>query len=282
MKNLLNKKVIIAYIGSKSTLAKSFSKKYKHIFKFKKYIGDIRDYKKISSWLKKNKDINIFINFAAITSVNICEKFKEKALEVNCKSAVKLLYLLESTKMDNFNYFLSISTSHVFKKTNLKLKENSLKKPTNYYGFTKLCLENFILNNQKQFRYKIGIARIFNYYNGGVKEGFFVNDIIKKLKSKKKIIKFNNVNAYRDFVSMKDINTALLKMINHKLENDYNICSGEKIFLPDIINFLNKKYNKNIQILTNKRNYDLIGSNLKLRKKGWNITNKNFFHELFK
>ena len=278
----MNKKVIIAYTGSKSSLAKSFSKKYNHIFKFKKYIGDIRDYKKISLWLKKNKDINIFINFAAITSVNICEKFKDKALEVNYKSVVKLLYLLESAEMDNFNYFLSISTSHVFKKTNLKLKENSLKKPINYYGFTKLCLEKFILKNKKQFRYKIGIARIFNYYNSSAKKGFFVNDIIKHLKSKKKIIQFDNVNAYRDFVSMNDINTALLKMINLKLVNDYNICSGEKIFLPDIINFLNKKYNKNIKILNNKRNYHLIGSNSKLKKKGWNITKKSFFSELSK
>ena len=81
---------------------------------------------------------------------------------------------------------------------------------------------------------------------------------------------------------MNDINTALLKMINLKLVNDYNICSGEKIFLPDIINFLNKKYNKNIKILNNKRNYHLIGSNSKLKKKGWNITKKSFFSELSK
>ena len=282
MKNLLNKKVIIAYIGSKSSLAKSYSNKYGDIFKFKKYSGDIRDYKKISLWLKKNKDINIFINFAAITSVNICEKFKNKALDVNYKSVVKLLYLLESTKMDNFNYFLSISTSHVFKKSNLKLKENSLKRPTSYYGFSKLCLENFILNNKKKFRFKIGIARIFNYYNGGSKKGFFVNDIINRLKSNKKIIKFDNVNTCRDFISMKDINTALFKMVNLKLENDYNICSGEKIYLPDIISFLNKKYNKDIQFFNNKKNYNLIGSNSKLKKKGWNITKKSFFNELFK
>ena len=58
-------------------------------------------------------------------------------------------------------------------------------------------------------------------------------------------IKFDNVNSYRDFISMRDINTALFKMINLKLINDYNICSGEKIYLPDIINHLNNKYKKN-------------------------------------
>ena len=43
---------------------------------------------------------------------------------------------------------------------------------------------------------------------------------------------------------MKDINTALFKMINLRLINDYNICSGEKIYLPDIINHLNRLKSK--------------------------------------
>ena len=184
--------------------------------------------------------------------------------------------------MIDFNYFLSLSTSHVFKKSHLKLKESSTKKPTNHYGISKLALENYILKNQKKYKFKVGIARIFNYFNGGSKKGFFVNDIIEKLKVKKNNIEFDNVNSYRDFISMRDINTALFKMINLKLINDYNICSGEKIYLPDIINHLNNKYKKNIIILNDKRNDDLIGSNSKLKKKGWNTTKKSFFNELLK
>jgi hypothetical protein len=81
---------------------------------------------------------------------------------------------------------------------------------------------------------------------------------------------------------MKDINTALFQMINLKLKNDYNICSGKKIFLPDIIHHLNKKYKKNILILKSKKNNSLVGSNTKLKKKGWKIINKSFFNELTK
>jgi nucleoside-diphosphate-sugar epimerase len=182
--------------------------------------------------------------------------------------------------MNNFNYFLSLSTSHVFKKSRFKLKENSIKNPTNYYGLSKLALEDYILKNQKKFKFKLGIARIFNYYNKGTKKGFFVNDIIKKLKVKKTLIKFNNVNSYRDFISMKDINTALFMMINLKLINDYNVCTGKKILLSDIINYLNKVYKKKIVILNDNQNDALIGSNSKLKKKGWKITKKSFFNEL--
>ena len=245
MKNHLNKKkLIIGYTGTKSVLAKSFVKSYYKNFILKSYTGDITNYAKVDSWLRKNIDINIFINFAAITSTTICEKKKKKATDVNFISVIKLLILLNNIQMIDFNYFLSLSTSHVFKKSHLKLKENSTKEPTSHYGVSKLALENYILKNQKKFKFKIGIARIFNYYNEGSKKGFFINDIIKKLKIKKKIIKFDNINSYRDYISMKDINTAFFKMINLRLINDYNICSGEKIYLPDIINHLNKKYKK--------------------------------------
>ena len=286
MKNLLNKKIIVAYSGSRSILAKSFVKQYYKNFIFKPYIGDITNYKNVNLWLRNNIDINIFINFAAITSPSVCEKNKKKALDVNFKSVIKLLDLLNNIKMNNFNYFLSLSSSHVFKKSRFKLKENSIKNPTNYYGLSKLALEDYILKNQKKFKFKLGIARIFNYYNRGVKKGFFVNDIIKKLKVKKTLIKFDNVNSYRDFISMKDINTALFMMINLKLINDYNVCTGKKILLSDIINYLNKVYKKKIVILNDNQNDNqndaLIGSNSKLKKKGWKITKKSFFNELHK
>tara|TARA_B100001057_G_scaffold202598_1_gene203357 strand:- start:2970 stop:3821 length:852 start_codon:yes stop_codon:yes gene_type:complete len=283
LKNRSNKnQVVVAYTGPKSVLAKSFVKHYRNKFIFKSYTGDVRDYKSINLWLKKNTDINIFINFAAITSNKNCEKDKKKALDVNYKSITKLLNLINKIPMKNFNYFLSISSSHVFKKSNSKLSENSIKKPLNYYGITKLALENYIFKNQNKFRFKIGIARIFNYYNKGQKKGFFINDVIKRLKENKKIIKFNNVNAYRDFISMKDINIALFKMINLKLTNDYNICSGKKVFLPDIINHLSKIYKKKVLIINSKKSSMLIGSNAKLRKKGWKITNKKLFNELYK
>ena len=282
MKNHLNKnKLVIAYIGAKSVLAKSFAKCYCKNFIFKPYMSDITNHKKLNLWLLKNTDINIFINFAAITSTTTCEKNKKKALDVNFKSVIRLLNLLNNIKMNNFNYFLSLSTSHVFKKSSFKLTESSQKKPTNYYGISKLALEKYISKNKKKFKFRIGVARIFNYYNLGAKKGFFVNDIIKKLNLKKKLIAFNNVNSYRDFISMKDINTALFTMVNLKLINDYNVCSGEKIYLPDIIYLLNKKFKKNISFLNDKRDDYLIGSNAKLKSKGWDFTKKSFY-ELFK
>lgn len=282
MKNHLNKKLIVAYIGSRSILAKSFVKHYKNNFIFRSYIGDIRDYNKITKWLIKNRDINIIINFAAITSTKECEVDKKKTLEVNFKSVINLLSTINNIQMNNFNYFLCISTSHVFKKSFNKIKEQSEKKPSNYYGLTKLKLEKYISNNSTNFNFKIGIARIFNYYNINSKKSFFINDLIKKLKNKNRIINFKNINTYRDFVSMEDINTALFRMIKLRLIKDYNICSGQKIYLPDIIKLLNKKIQNKKIILDKKKLPGLIGSNIKLKRKGWRIKKNNFLNDLLK
>lgn len=284
MKNLVKKKNVIAYIGKNSVLAKSFIKKYSFKFDFRCYSGDINNFLKFKKWIKNNLDINILINFAAITSIKKCQFNQKKALTTNYLSPVKIIKLINSSQLKEFNYFLTISTSHIFKKSFKKLNEKSIKKPNNYYGFTKLKLENYILNNRKKIRFKIGVARIFNYYNNSIKKsGFFVNDMIAKLRNKDKIIKINNVKTYRDFISMNDINKALFKMIKNKLNSDYNICSGNKIYLPTVISALNKHFKNKKIFFLGKMLPGLIGSNLKLKKLGWkNNTNYNLIYEILK
>ena len=125
--------------------------------------------------------------------------------------------------------------------------------------------ENLLKSKNKL---NVGIGRIFNYYNKSNKKGYFLNDIKSKLKSKNKIIIFNNVNTYRDFIETKDIILALNHMIVKKLKGDYNICSGKKIYLKKIILYVNRKINKKILFLHNKQ-LDLIGDNSKLKKTGW-------------
>ena len=282
MKNHYYKRLIIGYTGKNSVLAKSFIKDYNHKFIFKCYSGNINHHSKLVKWFKNNLDINIFINFAAITSPIYCNKNKDEALLTNFKSVVNILNIIQNNDLKDFNYFLALSSSHVFKKSFNKLNEKSIKKPSNFYGLTKLKLENYILRNSNKFKFKIGIARIFNYYNYGKKKGFFINDIIDKLKNSDRIIQFDNTNTYRDFISMKNINTAIFKMISLRLANDINICSGKKIYLPSIINALNKKFKNKKIIFDKKRLPGLIGSNIKLKRKGWKIKKNNFLNELFK
>ena len=63
-------------------------------------------------------------------------------------------------------------------------------------------------------------------------------------------------------------------MINLKLENDYNVCSGNKFYLKEIINNLNKKLLMKTLIFKGIKSKSLIGSNLKLKNTGWNCKRK--------
>lgn len=280
MKNLLNKKLVVAYIGKNSFLANQFIKKYKKKFIFKSINIDIRKKNKIHKWLLRNPDINIFINFAAITSVNKCAKNKRKSLDVNYRAVVNLLNLINKSYLINFKYFLNLSTSHVFKPSKFKLRENSIKVPQNYYGKTKLFLEKFILKNSKEYFFNIGIARIFNYYNRNSKKSFFINDIKKILSSNNEKIYFKKISTFRDFISIHNINTALYKMVQLNLKGDFNICSGKKIFLPDIVKHLNNKMKNKILIFNNIKSNGIVGSNLKLKNKGWVYNKEYLLNEL--
>ena len=148
--------MIIGYSGKDSALAKSFILQYKKKFRFKCFKFDISNEKQFKSWLYKNRDINVFINFAAITSKTECEKDKKKALKVNYLSVINMINNIQNIKLKKFNYFLCLSTSHVFKKSLYKLKETSEKKPSNYYGISKKKMEDYVLLNKQNYYFKIG------------------------------------------------------------------------------------------------------------------------------
>ncbi len=96
----------------------------------------------------------------------------------------------------------------------------------------------------------------------------------------RKKIYLKNITSFRDFISIDYINTALYKMLQLNLNGDFNICSGEKISLQKIVKHLNNKMKKKILIFDNKKSDGIVGSNLKLRNKGWIFKKKNFFKEL--
>lgn len=266
------KKKIIGISAPKSELAKLFVSKYKKKIVFVVYRDNINNYVNFTKWLSKHKNINYFINFAALTNTIYCEKNKKLTLLTNYKSVVKLINIINQNKLKNFKYFLTLSTCHVFDKSNKKLNESSKKKPNNFYGYSKLLLEKWILKNYLNYNFNIGIGRIFNYYTESNKK-FFINDVIKKLKSNSSSISFIGVDTYRDYISNKDLLNALYFMVNNQLQNDYNICSGKKISLKKIVKSLNIRYKKKIMFI-NTKNKNLVGDNSKLKKMGFKFNYK--------
>lgn len=260
-------KQIVGITGSSGVLGSFFIKKFKKKFIFKKYNGRIENISELTKWLKRNRKIEIFLHFAALSSIAKSEKNKKKTFLINTNSTLQLLKILKKLKFNKLNYFLFASSSHVYKPSYNKIKENTKRIPANVYGKSKKKVEDFIIKNQKNFLFNIGIARIFNFYDLSQKNGFFIPDIIKKIKTKKRKLKFKKINTNRDYISLDDIANILKFMILKKINIPLNIGSGKKLNLIKLCKMIKFFYNTNLELIFEKRKYPGYVSNITLLRK---------------
>ncbi|OUW63520.1 MAG: hypothetical protein CBD58_00135 [bacterium TMED198] len=106
---------------------------------------DITSRKNVSEVLKKY-DPDVVINCAALTNVDACERFKDKAQQINVVGLKNIVNL--STKKTKI---IQVSTDYVFDGKEKMYFEDSIPNPINVYGRTKLEAENFLRGSNKDF-----------------------------------------------------------------------------------------------------------------------------------
>ena len=267
--NKVSKK-IVGITGAKGALGSHFIRKYKTKFNFKIYKDRIENKNKFRSWVKKNRNIQYFIHFAAISSIRQTNKDPKKTYKINSLAAIDIIKILNNVKLTNLKYFLFSSSSHVYKPSLKSLSEKSVRKPLTIYGKSKKKVEDFIFNNQKKIQFKIGIVRIFNFYSIKHNEGFFIQDINKKMKINNKIFKIKKINTLRDYINLNQLCEILFFILNKKPAKAINVGSGIKLNLVNLIKLIKKKSNsKNKLIFENKKYPGLFANISLLRKLGY-------------
>lgn len=267
--NRVSKK-IVGITGSRGALGSKFVKKYKTKFNFKIYKDKIENKKKFDYWLKKNSDINYFVHLAAISSIRETNKNPRKTYKINSSAPINIIKKLNNAKLKNFQYFLFSSSSHVYKPSLNDLSEKSTRKPSTIYGKSKKKVEDFIFKNNKKIRFKIGIARIFNFYSKKHGRGFFVQDIKRKLSINNKIIKINKINTMRDYIDLNQLCEILYFMLSKEISKAVNVGSGNRLNLINLIKQIKKRYKfKNKLDFENKRYPGLFANINLLRRLGY-------------
>ncbi len=254
----MNKKIGIT--GCTGSLGKFLVKKKN--LSFSCFKGDIRKKRDIKKWLSKN-DFDAIIHLAAIVPIKLVNKNKTKSRNVNYYGTK---YLVEEIKKTNLKWFFFASTSHVYKSSKKRIKENAKTDPISFYGKTKLDAENLIEKNFRKTKTKFCIGRIFSTSNVNQKKDYLVPDLIKKIRYSKNKIILKNLNHYRDFISMEEISKIILELYRKRCEGIINIGRGKGIYLKDIANFIIKKFNKKCEFIDNKKPTYLISNNSRLRK----------------
>ena len=109
---------------------------------------DINNSSQMRVYLSKNKDFEFLINCAAYTNVDLAEKNKDKAYQVNAEGAEKLAKLCKE-----FNIKLvHISTDFVFDGSNTRpYKETDVPNPSSVYGASKLQGEKNIMERLSSY-----------------------------------------------------------------------------------------------------------------------------------
>ena len=261
MNKVSKKKIVIT--GGKGLLGSNFYIRYKKQYNIIKYPYRIEHFSKFQKWLK-NRNFDYFIHFAALTKSESIKRKKSLNL-INVKSTLNLIKSINNKNMRDFKYFLFISSSHVYGTSSKKINENYKTSPNNSYGVSKKKVEDFILKNRNKYKFKIGIARVFNSTGPKQKLGNFVPDMIKKIKKNNFI---DNINQYRDFIHIDDVMESLVLLIKKKFYKPINISSGKKINLIEVCKIINNTYvNKKI-IFGKTRGKDLYGDNKLLRSIG--------------
>lgn len=174
--------------------------------------------KNVEAFIKKKK-IDIICNFAALTSIEHCQKFKKKAFKINTNLIEKLCLAIDQ----NNKLLIHISTDHIFKNNQTKFDENSKFKIWNNYGKTKILAEKLI--KEKLSRYIIIRTNFFGWGTG------YRQSISDKILGHTKLNK--SIEIWKDVfftpIYVGYLSKLIIKLIDKKFEGVVNIGSDERV-----------------------------------------------------
>ena len=243
------KKILI--IGKKSFVGSNLKKYLSKFFKVD-HLSFEQVFKKKKSFFDKYTHI---IN-ASIHNFYISKKYN-KRFDLDRRFISKFDEL-------NFNYFFLNSRKIYLVKENIS--ENSKLNPRDNYSKNKLITENFLKKRIKNNLVSLRIAniigkRIHKKYRKTHKL-FFDNFIDYRKEKKRLVIK----NDFKDFISIDQFNLVIKKIIQLDIIGTYNISIFKRIYLSELLYWLDKKFFKLVKFIPSKDDSFTL-SNRKISKK---------------
>lgn len=232
---------VVAINGYNSFIGKNYLKTFKAKYKIIHYKKDINNKKEFLKFVKRNKFTH-FIYFAALSreKCDINKKLCKKTNYISVKSAIDIFNSLK-----NKPKLIFISSSHVYGASSHKLSEKSKLKPKSLYAKLKLKSENFIRKNYSNHT----ILRIFNVYGNNQPKGYFIPDMIDKIK---KNFEINLNKSVRDYIHVNEVSRIINFIIKKKISGTLNVGTGRGVSLNFLINQISKKYKFKTFVKTSK------------------------------
>jgi len=241
-----------------------------HLYKYlkQKYHATNISFKDLNKIKSKLDNYDFIIN----TSIN--KNYIFKRYNKKFDNDLKITNYINNNK----TIYCMLSTRKVYK-NGPNLKENSKILPTSNYSKNKLITEKKIIKKFKNNHLILRPSNIIGDTNAAKRVHKTFIDIFQK--NIQKGFLYNNEKNFKDFLSIDKFCHIIEKIINKKLTGTFNISIGKKVYLNDLINWLNtynkKKFKtiKNLKLGLEKESFYL--NNKKLMSK---IKIKNSINEL--
>ena len=241
----------------------------------------------LNQYLRKNFQIK-FISFREISNLKKTEANYDYIINTSInKNYINKKYAKKfdnDLKISNYldpkkNIFIFLSSRKVYKSKE-NIRETDKLNPLTNYSKNKLITENFLKN---KFKKNILILRISNIigYKLNVKKKLHKTFVDLFYEKAKKGFIYDNKKRFKDFLSVQKFCEILVMIIKKDLRGTYNISIGRKIYLNQIISWLNKYNKKQFKVINynSKKNENFYLNNNKLKSK---IKVKNSLFELKK
>lgn len=178
------------------------------------------------------KDIDYVFQLGAVSSVPNCEQDAEQAHEVNVTGVFNIL---KTSAIHQVKRFVFASSCVVFYPT------------STMYAITKTIGETYCEFFEDKYKLPITGLRFYNVYGAGQSsDTAVIPSFIKQLKEGKSIVIEGDGKQVRDFVYVKDVVDAIIKVVENDIDGYFNIGTGQGTNILDLAymigNIMNKEF----------------------------------------
>jgi len=234
-------------IIDKATYAANLDRLETNIGYFRK---DIRDVTKSDI-----EGYDYVVNFAAETHVDNSISNGHPFIRSNVEGVFNLL---EQSRKTNIKKFIQISTDEVYGDIEKgESDEGHPINPSSYYSATKASADMLVMSACRTYGLPYIITRTCNNYGPGQHEEKFIPKLEKCLQENKPIPVYMPGTQTREWIHVDDNCNAIYNlMIGNKVNDIYNIGSGERYTNLEVIDILDKENKANIEMVPDRKGHD--------------------------
>ncbi len=205
---------------------------------------DILDYGKLERVILTFKADLIF-HLAALHYIPYCNKNPVETVRVNIEGTQKVL--LAATKYKP-NKIIAISTAAVYPPLDIKLNESISVSPIDIYGISKAANEMQVSSYCKEASISYVNVRLFNVYGPRETNPHIIPHLLNYIN--KEEIPIGNIKPKRDYIYVKDVSSALIRMamLDEVKDCILNLGTGIEYSVSDLVAVLSKIIKRELQL----------------------------------